>query len=108
MARRMASSYSAVVAWRTLPRSRPSIGELLSTTLPLPSHLPQKTPGLTDFRPSFFSSAALEELFLDLDMAVRGRVRAIAKMIITIQPRPLTPTLSPGGGEGGGRPGGGT
>src|SRR5882672_7485308 len=47
-------SYSSGVAVRTLAKTLPSIGETLSSTLPLPSHSPQNAPGLVSFMPSFF------------------------------------------------------
>ena len=52
-ARRAVRSYSAAVAVRTVARTRPSMGERLGKDLPLPSHSPQKTPGLSESKAEF-------------------------------------------------------
>ena len=59
-ARWAARSYSSGVAVRTVASTRPSMGEMLFSSLPLPSHSPQKTPGFSASRPSFLSRAAVE------------------------------------------------
>src|SRR2546428_13538775 len=51
-ARLIVRSYCSVVAVRTVASNLPSIGEMLLSNLPLPSHSPQNTPGLSPSKPS--------------------------------------------------------
>src|SRR5229473_3289071 len=89
----MTCSYSAAVAVRTRASTRPSIGETLSSSLPLPNHSPQKAPGLVWAKPSFFSKLAGEGSRDFMTKSMRDTPFPIARPAFLVGHRQNTDTI---------------